>query len=182
MKVWNKVIIIGMLAAAMAACSTAKKEEEPAVPTDQATTDSRQGAQDQGAISGSPFEDPSNPLSKRTVYFDFDSSEVKSADREVIMAHAQYLASHPQTKVVLEGHADERGSREYNIALGERRAKNVESWCRALMVGPTTTTGVERVARSALAVLRPKVVGVVGQWLGDYPVLRTAQKRYAAGR
>ena len=125
MKVWNKVILIGMLAVSMAACSTAKKEEESAVPTDQATTDTRQGAQDQGAISGSPFEDPSNPLSKRTVYFDFDSSEVKQADREVIMAHAQYLASHPETKVVLEGHADERGSREYNIALGERRAKAV---------------------------------------------------------
>jgi peptidoglycan-associated lipoprotein len=125
MKVWNKVLIIGMLAISIAACSTTKKEEEPAVPTDQAGADTRQGAQDQGTITTNPFEDPSNPLSTRTVYFDFDSSEIKQADREVIMAHAQYLAANPQTKVVLEGHADERGSREYNIALGERRAKSV---------------------------------------------------------
>ena len=128
MKVWNKVLFVGMLAISIAACSTAKKEEEmPVTPTDQAT-DARQGAQEQGAITSNPFEDPSNPLSKRTVYFEFDSSEIKPADREVIMAHAQYLASHPQTKVVLEGHADERGSREYNIALGERRAKAVSQF------------------------------------------------------
>jgi peptidoglycan-associated lipoprotein len=126
MKVWNKILMIGLLAISIAACSTAKKEEETAAPTDQETaTDSRQGAQDQGSISSSPFEDPNNPLSKHTVYFDFDSAEVKPGDREIVMAHAQYLASHPQTKVVLEGNTDERGSREYNIALGERRAKSV---------------------------------------------------------
>ena len=124
MKVWNKVLIISLLAGSVAACSTTKKDEDSAAQADQ-TADTRQGAKDQGSFTSNPFEDPSNPLSKRVVYFDFDSSEVKSADREVIMAHAQYLASHPQAKVVLEGHADERGTREYNIALGERRAKAV---------------------------------------------------------
>jgi peptidoglycan-associated lipoprotein len=125
MKVWNKILMVGLLAVSIAACSTAKKEEETAAPTDQGSLDSRQGAEGQGAISSNPFEDPSNPLSKHTVYFDFDSSEIKPADREIVMAHAQYLASHPQSKVVLEGNADERGTREYNIALGERRAKSV---------------------------------------------------------
>ena len=124
MKNWNKIVILALLAGSMAACTTTKKEEDTTAQVDQ-TTETRQGVQDQGAFTGSPFEDPSNPLSKRTVYFDFDSYEVKSADREVIMAHAQYLASHPEAKVVLEGHADERGTREYNIALGERRAKAV---------------------------------------------------------
>lgn len=127
MKVWNKLIIIAFLAGSMAACTTTKTEDESAAAADQAG-DSRQGATDQGAISGNPFEDPSNPLSKRTVYFDFDSSEIKPADREVITAHAKYLGSHPQAKVVLEGHADERGTREYNIALGERRAKAVQKF------------------------------------------------------
>ena len=127
MKVWNKVVIIAFLAGSIAACSTTKTEDESAQSADQAGG-SRQGAQDQGAISSNPFEDPSNPLSKRTVYFDFDSSEIKSADREAITAHAKYLASHPQSKVVLEGHADERGTREYNIALGERRAKSVQQF------------------------------------------------------
>ena len=60
-------------------------------------------------------------LSKRTVYFAFDSSEVKYDDREIIAAHASYLSNNPTARVTLEGHADERGSREYNIGLGERR-------------------------------------------------------------
>jgi peptidoglycan-associated lipoprotein len=126
MKVWNKIAILALLAGSIAACSTTKTEDQGA-QGDQAG-DSRQGAKDQGSISSNPFEDPSNPLSKRTVYFDFDSSEIKAADRDVISAHAKYLASHPQSKVVLEGHADERGTREYNIALGERRAKAVKQF------------------------------------------------------
>ena len=81
--------------------------------------------QDSGSIVSDPFNDPANPLSKRVVYFDFDSSEVKSDDREIINAHAQHLLANPNEKIVLEGHADERGTREYNIALGERRAKAV---------------------------------------------------------
>lgn len=65
-------------------------------------------------------------LSKKVVYFDFDSSTVHDEDRAIIQAHADYLSRHPGVKVTLEGHADERGSREYNIGLGERRAKAVE--------------------------------------------------------
>ena len=130
MKAWDKILLVGLLVVSLAACSTAKKDEgagaEAGAPTEQqAGADMRQGAEQQGTIYANPFEDPSNPLSKRTVYFDFDSSEVKLADREIILAHAQYLAAHPETKVVLEGYTDERGTREYNIALGERRAKAV---------------------------------------------------------
>ena len=73
-----------------------------------------------------PLNDPNSPLSQRVVYFDFDSSEVSTADRNIISAHAEYLANHPNVAVILEGHTDERGSREYNIALGERRARAVQ--------------------------------------------------------
>jgi peptidoglycan-associated lipoprotein len=55
------------------------------------------------------------------VYFDFDRSEVKDNFRAIVAAHGKYLASRPDSKVTIEGHADERGTREYNIALGERR-------------------------------------------------------------
>ena len=74
---------------------------------------------------GPEFSDPSNPLSKSTIYFMYDSSQVKQDFVPVIAAHAQYLLSHPNARLTLEGHADERGSPEYNIALGEQRAKSV---------------------------------------------------------
>ncbi len=74
---------------------------------------------------GAEFSDPANPLSKRTIYFMHDSSQIQQEFIPIIAAHAQYLLSHPGQKVILEGHTDELGSREYNIALGEQRAKAV---------------------------------------------------------
>lgn len=74
---------------------------------------------------GPEFSDPNNPLSKRTIYFMLDSSQVQQDFVPVIAAHAQYLVANPSQHVILEGHGDERGSREYNIALGEQRAKSV---------------------------------------------------------
>lgn len=69
--------------------------------------------------------DPSSLLSKRTIYFVYDSSQVQQNFIPMVAAHAQYLMDHPEKRIVLEGYADERGSREYNIALGEQRAKSV---------------------------------------------------------
>lgn len=74
---------------------------------------------------GHPLDDPDSVLSQTVVYFDFDSSNIRAEDRPVLEAHAQFLADDPSASVVLEGHADERGSREYNIGLGERRANGV---------------------------------------------------------
>jgi peptidoglycan-associated lipoprotein len=85
------------------------------------------GSDDYASTLGSEFNDPSNPLSKRTVYFMLDSSEIMPDFLPVIAAHAQYLVANPSQKITLEGNADERGSREYNIALGEQRAKSVAS-------------------------------------------------------
>lgn len=71
------------------------------------------------------FSDPSSPLSKRTIYFEYDSSQVLSEFIPVIEAHAHYLMNHPNQRITLEGHSDERGTREYNISLAEQRAKSV---------------------------------------------------------
>lgn len=76
---------------------------------------------------GPEFSDPNNPLSKQTIYFMLDSSQVQQDFVPVIAAHSQYLLANPGQRIVLEGHGDERGSREYNIALGEQRAKSVAS-------------------------------------------------------
>jgi peptidoglycan-associated lipoprotein len=80
-----------------------------------------------GSSSGGSGEldDPSSPLAKRVIYFMYDSDEVMPEYRSVISTHASYLAGHPEQTVTLEGHADERGSSEYNIALSEQRAKSV---------------------------------------------------------
>ena len=77
------------------------------------------------SMQGHPLDDSSSPLGTRTIYFEFDSSEIPEPGRVVIEAHARYLSGHPGALITLEGHADERGSREYNIALGEQRADTV---------------------------------------------------------
>lgn len=77
------------------------------------------------------FSDPNNPLSKRTIYFMLDSSQVQQDFIPIIAAHARYLVANPSRHIVLEGNGDERGSREYNIGLGEQRAKTVASMLKA---------------------------------------------------
>ncbi|MCP3867858.1 MAG: peptidoglycan-associated lipoprotein Pal [Gammaproteobacteria bacterium] len=83
------------------------------------------GAREGGSWSGNPFEDPDSLLSTQVIYFDFDTSEIRSDYQNVIVAHGEYLAANPTVSVTVQGHADERGSREYNIGLGERRANAV---------------------------------------------------------
>jgi len=99
--------------------------------------------------NGAP-SDTAGLLSKKVVYFDFDSSTVHDEDRAIIQAHADYLSQHPTVKVTLEGHTDERGSREYNIGLGERRAKAVAEMMKLMGVSAdqisTVSYGEERPA------------------------------------
>jgi len=81
--------------------------------------------QEAQATQVDPLQDPASPLAQRIIYFDFDRSDIRSEYLQTITAHARYLVAHPDQMVRLEGHADERGSREYNIALGDRRAQAV---------------------------------------------------------
>ena len=78
-----------------------------------------------------------------TFYFDFDTAEIKPEARDVLVAHAQFLANNPGQKVRLEGHADERGTKEYNLALGERRANAVQ---RFLVVNGASRGQMETVS------------------------------------
>ncbi|MEY3219445.1 MAG: peptidoglycan-associated lipoprotein Pal [Pseudomonadota bacterium] len=71
---------------------------------------------------------PANLPADRVVYFDFDISDVRADQRQILDTNAAYLAKNQQVKIRLEGHADERGSREYNLALGERRAQAVKRY------------------------------------------------------
>jgi len=80
----------------------------------------------QQPIVGNPLTDPGNILSKRSVYYDYDSSVIKDEFKPLVTAHARYLTQNRSAKMTIQGNTDERGSREYNIALGQRRADSVK--------------------------------------------------------
>ena len=137
MKFWIKITLAFVPVLFLVACGTSgevKDEGAGAGAADSgtsATTSGVEGVAD-GQVDGTPgfegdpLDDPNAFVSKRVVYFDFDSSDVKDNFRAIVSAHGKYLASRPDAKVTLEGHADERGTREYNIALGERRIAAVK--------------------------------------------------------
>jgi len=100
-----------------------------------------------------PLTDPNNILSKRNVYFDFDKYDVQPAFRYLIDAHAKYLVEHPQASITLQGNADERGSREYNLALGQKRSVAVK---QALNVLGVTDKQIETIS---LGKEKPKALG-----------------------
>ncbi len=77
-------------------------------------------------VVANPLKDPNNILSKRSVFFDYDSSVIKDEFKPMVSAHARYLTQNRSAKVAIQGNTDERGSREYNIALGQRRADSVK--------------------------------------------------------
>jgi peptidoglycan-associated lipoprotein len=128
-------LVVLMAAALVAGCGS--KRTAPAAPTSSeavATTPSDSGAQSSGvatvnAGTGSNSQGalgPDGPLgSQRVIYFDFDSSDIRNEYVDVIAAHGRFLAGNATVRVRLEGHTDERGSREYNIGLGERRSQTV---------------------------------------------------------
>lgn len=121
-----QAMVIGGTVLALAACS-APWHKKSAAQTETAA-DMNGGAMAQGAGSGSGYGDMGGPqasIANRTYYFDFDSNVVHDSDKSAINANANYLLAHSDAKVIVEGHTDPRGSREYNIALGERRANAV---------------------------------------------------------
>ncbi|HEY9098959.1 MAG TPA: peptidoglycan-associated lipoprotein Pal [Thiobacillus sp.] len=87
------------------------------------------------SYSGDPRKNPASPLSTRSIFFDFDQYVVRDEYRPVLEAHAGYLLSKRDARVILQGNADERGSREYNLALGQKRAEAVRKALAVLGVG-----------------------------------------------
>lgn len=110
------------------------------------------GLDDESGASGSALggADMEQLLNTNKVYFEYDSTRVDEESRRVIEAHSQFLIENSDVNVVLEGHADERGTREYNLALGERRANSVAEIMIAYGVAPgriqTVSYGEERPA------------------------------------
>ncbi len=131
----KKLVTTALIAASLALFAGCKSKPPPQPPQqEQQNTGDVSGVNDANAVAGddTAIGGPGGELlSKRIVYFDFDRADIRADSQSVVAAHAQYLSKNPSQKVRLEGHADERGSREYNIGLGERRGQAVR---RALLL------------------------------------------------
>lgn len=112
-----------LLIAALAGCHSGTKLNQSAGSSMSSTA----GAQTTSVVPAQVDElnNPNGPLAKRSIYFDFDSYTVKSDYQPLLQAHARYLRSHPDRHVLIQGNTDERGTTEYNLALGERRSEAV---------------------------------------------------------
>ena len=128
MKIGLRFALALIIAVALAACKSTPEPVEPAPVEDTTPTtdvDTRAAPDPRDYTDARNFDNPESLLSKRVIYFDFDKSTVRPEFRPIINAHATYLASSGSARVTLEGHADERGTREYNLGLGERRGNAV---------------------------------------------------------
>jgi peptidoglycan-associated lipoprotein len=146
----QKWIIAAALVATLAACSSSPTQESAPVE-DKGTTATAPAAGGattagigSGGVSGTtagaaaqaPHKDPANMLSqKRSIYFDYDQYVIKDEYKATVEAHAKYLQGSRALRVVLQGNTDERGTREYNIALGQRRADAVKKLMMLLGAG-----------------------------------------------
>ncbi|HEX8741042.1 MAG TPA: peptidoglycan-associated lipoprotein Pal [Casimicrobiaceae bacterium] len=131
----RNILFAALIAVALVGCSTTATKPAPVVESGAGTSAS--GAETSGAgnagVNGNAgasatdeLHNPASILSKRSVYFDFDSFVVKDEYKPLVEAHARYLQSHPTARMTIQGNTDERGSREYNIALGQKRADAVK--------------------------------------------------------
>ena len=127
----NPVIAVSLIAALLAACSStppAPEQKPVAVEERTPVTDTTAVPTPQGVDSYSlaALKDPNSPLAKRNVFFDYDSYVIKDEFKTLLTQHGKLLAANPQLKSRIAGNADERGSREYNLALGQKRAEAVK--------------------------------------------------------
>ena len=133
------IIAAASLVGLFAACSTtdeAKPGARPdaaAAPSPTATPRSAPTVDvtKRGAGGNAALKDPNSPLSKRQIFFEYDKFEIKPEYKGLVEAHAKYLRENPGAKMLIQGNADERGSREYNLSLGQRRSDTVK---RALVL------------------------------------------------
>jgi len=141
---FNKLMTALLLSGVLAACTPDNVKDDSTMGDNnqQSGQDNIDGAQTGGlngtslgdgtALSGATVSyekdaiyDAGNVLAEKVIYFEYDSDQISADYQELIAHHGKYLAANPDMKVRMEGHADERGSREYNVALANRRAQSV---------------------------------------------------------
>lgn len=135
-------LIIATMAVAVAGCQ--KKRPETLPPGPGGPVDPGPGGPGTGdgtARPGSPEHFRQNVVSD-TINFDFDQYDIDARARQILDSQAQWLTQYPNTRISLEGHADERGTREYNLALGDRRANAAKNYLAARGVSPSRITTI----------------------------------------
>tara|TARA_Y100001936_G_scaffold252786_1_gene314112 strand:- start:13374 stop:13877 length:504 start_codon:yes stop_codon:yes gene_type:complete len=120
----KKILYVVMVALLAACANKAIKPDAEGVQENKSATISSENVTAKPTIN--PLIDPTNILSKRSVYFGFDEYVVNEKYNSMVLSHARYLRDNSSAKIRLNGHTDERGSREYNLALGQRRADSVK--------------------------------------------------------
>lgn len=154
----RKFLFVTFIVAVLAGCQTtpstdagAPIDDKSGTPNTGATTSGAGDGRVTGITTGSGtgtsmpsvLKDPNNILSKRVVFFDYDSFVVREEFKPVIEAHARYLQQNRNMKITIQGHTDERGSREYNIALGQKRSEAVK---RMMILLGATEAQIETVS------------------------------------
>jgi peptidoglycan-associated lipoprotein len=124
---------------ALAACHSGVKLDEGANKGAIGTQPDANAVQQ---VNVDPLNDPNSPLAKRSIYFDFDSYAVRDDYQPLLQQHAQYLKGHPDRHVLIQGNTDERGTSEYNLALGQKRAEAVRRAMSLLGVADTQMEAV----------------------------------------
>ena len=142
----KNLVIVVVLATFLVACASKK----PVTPADgsapekaaetASSTDSSSSPTSTPTVGVDPLNDPQSLLATRSLYYPLDGYAVQAADEETVQEHAKYLAANPGRKIRVEGNADERGSTEYNLALGQRRADGVK---KMLVLGGAKSSQIE---------------------------------------
>jgi len=152
----TRILITAALAIALAGCGS-KDVKEDGAPVESRKPDTvapppvakptppkpTTGTVKTEPVAANPLKDPGNILYKRNVFFDYDSTVVKDEFKPMVTAHAKFLTDNRGRRVVIQGNTDERGSREYNLALGQRRADSVK---KMMMLLGATDSQIETVS------------------------------------
>jgi peptidoglycan-associated lipoprotein len=148
----SKLMIAAALAVAATGCAKKKPAELPPAPIDPSAGQTDQTGVGEAVVPGSQ-QDFVRSVSSDTIYFDTDQYNVDAEDQSTLDSQIGWLQRYPNARVTLEGHADERGTREYNIALGDRRANAAKNYL--------VTRGIpaERISTISYGKERPKALG-----------------------
>lgn len=127
MEIWKmkkSLLLATLLSLFLVGCSSTPINDasKPSGPSSSAS----EMSDDEKDLDLASLRDPNNILSKRSIYFDYDKDVVKAEYKDLVAAHAKYVASHPKAKMTLTGNTDDRGSREYNLSLGQKRSVSVK--------------------------------------------------------
>ncbi|MEN9880426.1 MAG: hypothetical protein RIQ55_1072 [Pseudomonadota bacterium] len=148
-KTFLRTLLPALTVALLAACSSTPDSSDLASVDATGTS----GVPKLSAAALAKLRDPNSPLSKRSVYFDYDQYDVKGEYKNQLQAHAKFIASEPNARVLIQGNTDDRGSREYNLALGQRRADAVK---KQLVLMGAPESQIESVS---LGKEKPKALG-----------------------